>query len=216
MQDIPKPRVCASGTTWTGYKRTAREETTCCRAIFLDRDGVINVNRPDYVKCWDEFAFLPRTLNALRRIAATDFRVIVATNQAAIHRHIVEEATVRDIHARMTTAIERAGGCVHAIYYCPHRPDENCDCRKPKPGMFRAAALDFGIDLTRSYVIGDARMDIEAACAIGAQPILVLSGRGCDQRVLDNCASCVENCVVVEDLLAAVEWIERQEATAQS
>lgn len=185
------------------------------RAIFLDRDGVINVNRPDHVKHWDEFVFLPRTLDALRRTALADFLVIIATNQAAIHRQMVEEATVRDIHARMMTAIERAGGCVHGVYYCPHRPDENCDCRKPKPGMYRNAARDFGIDLTRSYVVGDARADIDAAHAIGAQPILVLSGRGCDQRVLDDCASCERNCVIVEDLLAAVDWIGRHDESAQ-
>ncbi len=185
------------------------------RAIFLDRDGVINVNRPDHVKRWDEFVFLPRALDALRRLALMDFLVIVATNQAAINRRMTEASAVREIHARMTSAVERAGGCIHGIYYCPHRPEENCDCRKPKPGMYQNAARDFGIDLERSYVVGDARADIDAARAMGAKPILVLSGRGCDERVQSDCANCEANCVVAQDLLAAVEWIEHQEEDRQ-
>ncbi len=185
------------------------------RAIFLDRDGVINANRTDHVKGWDEFVFLPRALDALQRIVNSNFLVIVATNQAAIHRRMVQEVTVREIHARMQSEIERAGGCIHGIYYCPHRPDENCACRKPQPGMYRQAASDFGLDLTRSYVIGDAPADIGAARAIGAQPILVLTGRGCDQRLQNSCAECGGNCIVVEDLLAAVEWIECHEEGAR-
>ncbi len=183
------------------------------RAVFLDRDGVININRPDHVKSWDEFQFLPGALQALGRLAKSEFLVIVATNQAAIHRQLVNEATVCDIHARMTTEIERAGGCLHAVYYCPHRPEENCDCRKPKRGMYLRAAWRYNLDLTRSYVVGDARTDVEAAHAIGAQPILVLSGRGCDRRALveRNCRDCDTDCVVVDGLQQAVEWIGERE-----
>ncbi len=183
------------------------------RAVFLDRDGVINFNRPDHVKSWDEFQFLPGVLDALGHLAKSEFLIIVATNQAAIHREMVDESTVRDIHARMTTEIERAGGCLHAVYYCPHLPEENCECRKPKPGMYLRAAWKFNLDLTRSYVVGDARADVEAAHAIGAQPVLVLSGRGCDRRALveRHCRDCDTDCVVVDGLLQAVEWIGERE-----
>ncbi len=183
------------------------------RAVFLDRDGVININRPDHVKSWDEFQFLPGALEALGGLAKSEFLIIVATNQAAIHREMVDESTVRDIHARMTTEIERAGGHLHAVYYCPHLPEENCECRKPKPGMYLRAAWKFNLDLTRSFVVGDARADVEAAHAIGAQPVLALSGRGCDRRALveRNCRDCETDCVVVDGLLQAVEWIGERE-----
>lgn len=181
------------------------------RAIFLDRDGVINANRPDHVKCWDEFVFLPRALDALKQLAGTAFVVIVTTNQAAINRKMVEEATVRDIHARMAAAIEQAGGRLDAIYYCPHRPDENCACRKPQPGMYLRAAEEWGLDLANSYVVGDAQADVNAARAIGAQPILVLTGRG--REFSDVCGSPegVPGGPVTEDLYAAVEWILQKE-----
>ncbi len=183
------------------------------RAVFLDRDGVINVNRPDHVKSWDEFRFLPGALEALAQLAKSEFMVIVATNQAAIHREMVDEATVRDIHDRMLAEVERAGGRIHAVYYCPHLPEENCECRKPKSGMYLRAEWKFNLDLTRSYVVGDAHADVQAASAIGAQPILVLSGRGCDRRTLveRNCRDCETDCVVVDDLLQAVEWIGERE-----
>jgi D-glycero-D-manno-heptose 1,7-bisphosphate phosphatase len=183
------------------------------RAIFLDRDGVINANRPDHVKRWDEFVFLPRALDALRQIAASDFVVLVMTNQAAIARGQTSDAAVRDIHARMTAAVERAGGRIDAVYYCPHLPEENCDCRKPRTGLYRRGAREWEIDLARSYVIGDAMADIVAAREIGAMPILVLTGRGNEQYVVlqENNHSGYH---VANDLMSAVEWIWEREKLA--
>jgi D-glycero-D-manno-heptose 1,7-bisphosphate phosphatase len=183
------------------------------RAIFLDRDGVINVNRPDHIKAWDEFVFLPRALEALRRLAASEFVIVVTTNQSVIARGLASEATVQEIHARMIEAIVRAGGRIDAVYYCPHRPDDQCDCRKPKPGMYHRAARELGIALTRSIVIGDAFADVAAAHAIGARPILVLTGRGQaqhDEMVRNNHSGYI----VVDDLMGAVDWIAREEKIA--
>lgn len=176
------------------------------RAIFLDRDGVINANRPDHVKRWDEFVFLPRALDALKRIAASDFLVLVTTNQAAIARGLTTEAAVCDIHARMTAEVARAGGRIDAVYYCPHHPDENCDCRKPRTGLYMQGAREWSIDLARSYVVGDAMADIVAAQAIGASAILVLTGRGGEQHLAlkENNHSGYQ---VADDLMSAVEWI---------
>ncbi len=180
------------------------------RAIFLDRDGVINVNRPDHVKSWDEFVFLPRSLQALRRLAPSGFVIVVTTNQAAIARGLTDDSTVRDIHVRMIAEVKRAGGRLDAVYYCPHLPEEKCECRKPQPGLFLRAAREFDIDLARSLVVGDAFTDVAAARAIGAQPILVRTGRGQEQH-----ACMTQNnhtgYQVVEDLLSAVEWIAREE-----
>ncbi|MBI5652617.1 MAG: D-glycero-beta-D-manno-heptose 1,7-bisphosphate 7-phosphatase [Chloroflexi bacterium] len=176
------------------------------RAIFLDRDGVLNVNRPDHVKAWDEFIFLPGVLTALRQIAASDFVAVVTTNQSAIARGKMSAATLRDIHARMLGEIERAGGRIDAVQFCPHLPEDDCNCRKPRPGMYQRAVEQFGIDPTRSYVVGDALEDIVAAHTIGAHPILVLTGRGQAQhtRLLENNHG---DFVVVADLAHAVEWI---------
>ncbi len=190
------------------------------RAIFLDRDGVINANRPDHVKRWDEFVFLPRALDALRRIAVSDFVVLVTTNQAAIARGLTTDATVRDIHARMIAAIERAGGRIDAVYYCPHHPDANCDCRKPRTGLYRQGAREWNVDIARSYVVGDAMADVAAAREIGAQPILVLTGRGNEQHIVlkeNNHRGDLGHSGyhVAEDLLSAVEWIWQKENLAR-
>ena len=184
------------------------------RAIFLDRDGVINANRPDHVKSWEEFDFLPGTFAALRRLAASDYVILVTTNQAAIGRRLTTEAVVRDIHARMSAEIANAGGRIDAVYYCPHLPDENCDCRKPRPGLYTRGAREWNIDLTRSYVVGDAMADIVAAQTIGAVPILVLTGRGKEQQAVLE-ANHLSAFHVADDLIAAVEWIWQKEKLTQ-
>jgi D-glycero-D-manno-heptose 1,7-bisphosphate phosphatase len=176
------------------------------RAIFLDRDGVVCENRSDYVKSWDEFVFLPHVFEALRRIAASEFVVLVTTNQSVVSRGLATDTTVRGIHARMTDAIARAGGRIDAVYFCPHTDADHCDCRKPRTGMYEQGKREWNIDFARSYVVGDAETDIAAARAIGAQSILVLTGRGKDQhvRVIENHHSDYH---VADDLLDAVEWI---------
>jgi len=150
-------------------------------AIFVDRDGVINRNRQDYVKSWAEFEFLPGAIEALRRLSQTGWPIIVVSNQSAVGRGVVEPQVVEDIHARMAAAIRRAGGRVDDVLYCPHAPEEHCNCRKPQPGLFHQAAERHNIDLSRSYMIGDAACDVEAACAAGCKPVLVRSGRWVEQ-----------------------------------
>ncbi len=150
-------------------------------AIFLDRDGVINENRVDHVKCWEEFEWLPGVLSSIRRLTQSGLPIFVVTNQAIINRGVVSEAAIQNIHTRMTATIEQAGGRIDKAYYCPHDNHEACECRKPKPGMLKQAALEFGIDLTRSFLVGDAWTDIEAGLAVGASSILVMTGRGRNQ-----------------------------------
>lgn len=151
------------------------------RAVFLDRDGVINENRRDYVKSWDEFVFLPKALPSLQRLAKTPFAIVVISNQSAINRGLASPSQVNSIHERMRNEIEEAGGRVDGIYICPHRPDEECDCRKPKPGLLYQAADELGIDLTSSYLVGDALSDVEAGLAAGCTPVLVLTEQGRDE-----------------------------------
>jgi len=151
------------------------------RAIFLDRDGVICENRPDHVKSWDEFRFLPGSLSALAQLANTDFAKVIVTNQAIINRGVVTTDSVNDLHQRMLDQIRLTGGHVDRVIVCPHRPEEDCFCRKPRPGMLLQAAADMGIDLSRSYLIGDATTDMQAGLAVGCQCFLVITGRGLKQ-----------------------------------
>ncbi len=183
------------------------------RAIFLDRDGVINVNRLDHIKSWDEFVFLPRTLDALRRLAPSEFSIVVTTNQSVIARGFAGEETVRDIHTRMLAKVHFAGARIDAVYFCPHLPDDHCACRKPEPGMYLRAAREFDLELARSIVIGDAFADMAAAQTIGAHPILVLTGRGHSQHD-EMTRNNHSGYTVVDDLMGAVEWIAREEKLA--
>jgi len=181
-------------------------------AVFLDRDGVINENRDDYVKGWEEIRFLPGVFQALARLAATPFRIGLVTNQSAIGRGILTTEQVEEINRRLVEEIEAHGGRIDGVYYCPHRPDDGCDCRKPRPGLLLRAARELDLELDRSYLIGDAASDVEAAMAAGCRPILVLSGLGQRQRLLVQQQG-YDHVLVVRDLAEAVGLILSQPAT---
>lgn len=150
-------------------------------AIFLDRDGVICENRVDYVKTWDEFIFIPEAKEALALLNRLEIPIIVVTNQSGVNRNVMAAETVEDIHRRMTDEIVAAGGRIDRILYCPHRPEDHCDCRKPKAGMLQQAAAELGIDLSRSVMVGDALTDLQAGQTAGCRTFLVLTGRGFKQ-----------------------------------
>ena len=175
-------------------------------AVFVDRDGVINENRADYVRSWEEFVFLPNVFEPLRQLAQNGLLTIVVTNQSAINRALVSRETVETIHCQMREVVSRNGGRVDAVLTCPHRPDENCTCRKPQPGLLHQAAKRFDLDLTRSYVVGDALCDIAAGLAAGCCPILVLTGLGREELARLK-AQGYDGYHVATDLKEAVEWI---------
>lgn len=147
------------------------------QAVLLDRDGVINRERADYVKNWEELEILPGVLPALRSLQTLNLPIIVLTNQSAIGRGLVSQATVNDIHSRLQQVVTAAGGRINAFYVCPHHPQEECACRKPKPGLLLQAAADFDLDLPACIFIGDSLTDHRAAEAVGCRSILVASGR---------------------------------------
>ena len=150
------------------------------KTIFLDRDGVINRNPPNkgYVKKWAEFDFIPNAQKAIRDLTESGYRIIVITNQAGIGRGFYSEDDLADIHSRMIAEIEKTGGTIDAVYYCPHHPEAGCECRKPKPGMLIRAAREHNIDLSTAYFIGDFPTDIEAGQRAGVTTFLVLTGLG--------------------------------------
>lgn len=175
-------------------------------AIFVDRDGVINENRQDYVKSWEEFVFLPNVLGALKALRTNPRAIVVVSNQSAIGRGITSRSTVERIHERMLDVIHAHGGRIDAVYYCPHDPADGCDCRKPRPGLLVQAAQHLDLDLQRSVVIGDAMSDIEAALAVGCTPILVLTGRG-RETLPGLVASGYDEVIVVHSLEQAVALV---------
>jgi D-glycero-D-manno-heptose 1,7-bisphosphate phosphatase len=178
-------------------------------AVFLDRDGVINVNRTDHVKRWEEFEFLPGALEAIAELSRAGVAVFVITNQAIVNRGMVPRAIVEWINLRMQHAVEAHGGRIAAVAYCPHRSDEQCPCRKPQPGLIVELARRHGVDLATSIVVGDAVSDIKAAAAAGCRAILVLTGRGREQLALARAAGWT-TLQVAEDLPDAVGAILSQ------
>jgi D-glycero-D-manno-heptose 1,7-bisphosphate phosphatase len=145
------------------------------RAIFLDRDGVITKERKDYVKCVGEVEMIPHVAESLVRLNSLNFKTIIITNQSAINRGLTTHAEVAKIHDLVLKYLLSRGFKVDAVYYCPHRPDENCDCRKPKPGLFQKAAIDFDLDLKHSWLVGDKESDREAAKNTGCRFVGVVT-----------------------------------------
>jgi len=146
-------------------------------AIFIDRDGVINCRRPGgYVLDYSQFEFVPGIRAALKQLATLRLPIIVISNQAAIGKGLLYPAGLEEITSRMRLVLLEDGTALAAAYYCPHRSDENCACRKPEPGLLRQAARDFNSKLDRSIFVGDSESDVLAARAAGCQPILFGSG----------------------------------------
>jgi D-glycero-D-manno-heptose 1,7-bisphosphate phosphatase len=177
------------------------------KAVFLDRDGVINEDRLDYVKGWGEFAFLPGSLDALRLLTQQGYQIIVITNQSIIGRNMVSEPELRHIHNKMVEAVAAHGGKIDAILYCPHSPKDGCACRKPQPGLIYQARDTYALDLSQTCMIGDSLKDIQCARAAGCgKAILVRTGYGRETEQI-----CPEHDIrpdhVAPDLLAAVRWL---------
>ena len=149
--------------------------------IFIDRDGVINENRADYVKNWSEFRFLPGSREAIAKLTQAGHRIVVCTNQAGVARGSVPVETVYEIHRKMVAAINGMGGKVEKVYFCPHGKDEDCACRKPRPGMLLRARDELDLDMRDAVIIGDSIGDVRAGLAVGIHAVLVLSGLGFEQ-----------------------------------
>jgi D-glycero-D-manno-heptose 1,7-bisphosphate phosphatase len=148
------------------------------KTVILDRDGVINQDSDAYIKSADEWIAIPGSLEAIARLSQSGYQVVVATNQSGLARGLFDQATLDAIHQKMESAIKAHGGKLDGIYYCPHGPDDGCGCRKPEPGLLVQIGQDLSIDLTQTTVVGDSLRDLQAAAAVGAKPVLVLTGKG--------------------------------------
>ncbi len=177
---------------------------TQARLLVLDRDGVINRDSDAYIKSPAEWQPLPGSLEAIARLCAAGFDVVVASNQSGVGRGLFSEAELDAITAKMNAEIEAAGGRLAGVYYCPHHPDAGCDCRKPRPGLLRQIERDFGQSLRAVPVVGDSLRDLDAARAVGARALLVLTGNGEQTRAALPSSCAVE---VYPDLAAVADGL---------
>lgn len=145
------------------------------KIVILDRDGVINQDSFNYIKSVDEFIFLPGSVDAIVALTEAGYRIGIATNQSGVSRGYYDEQTLAAIHEKLLSEVRKAGGEIEAIEYCIHLPEQNCFCRKPKPGLLVALGHKLNSNLEKVPFIGDRVSDIQAAEALGAQPILIYS-----------------------------------------
>ncbi len=148
------------------------------KLIILDRDGVINQDSDNFIKSVDEFIPLPGSIEAIARLNQAGYRVAIATNQSGIARGYYDLDTLNAMHDKLRNELANHGGSIDMIAFCPHGPDDNCNCRKPKPGMYKTIAARFDIALDGVPVVGDSLRDLQAAQQVGASPILVRTGKG--------------------------------------
>lgn len=176
------------------------------RLIVLDRDGVINEDSDEYIKSPDEFIPIPGSLEAIARLTQSGWRVTVATNQSGVARGMYDLATLQRIHDKLYRLLAAQGGQVEAIFFCPHGPQDNCECRKPKPGLFREIERCLQVSLEGVPAVGDSLRDLQAAQAVGARPLLVRTGKG--ERTLAK-GEGLEGIPVYADLFAVVDDLLR-------
>lgn len=174
--------------------------------IFLDRDGTLNAD-PGYIKSPDQLELFPGVPEALARLNRAGARLILVTNQSGIARGLLSQGDLAAIHAKLTHMLNRAGASLEAIYFCPHHPDEGCDCRKPKRGMIDQAVRERGVDLERAYLIGDHMRDIELAKRVGARSILVTTGVVRPQESEGLKATGLDPDWIASSMTEAADWL---------
>lgn len=175
------------------------------KLIILDRDGVINEDSDAYIKSVDEYIPIPGSLEAIARLNQAGYTVVVATNQSGIARGLFEESVLQQMHDKLKMLLKEVGGAIDKIYFCPHGPDDGCDCRKPMPGMLQQIFRDYPVDPAGVPAIGDSLRDLQAAQQVGARPILVKTGKGHKtvQQLADHPA--LQAVPVFDNLAAAVD-----------
>ncbi|HZP94223.1 MAG TPA: D-glycero-beta-D-manno-heptose 1,7-bisphosphate 7-phosphatase [Burkholderiales bacterium] len=174
------------------------------KLVILDRDGVINFDSDQFIKNPKEWKPIPGSLEAIAKLNQAGYRVVVASNQSGIGRGLLDMGTLNAINDKMYRALAQAGGRIDALFYCPHAADSNCGCRKPKAGMLLDIAQRFNVPLKDVPAVGDSLRDLQAAQTVGAQPILVLTGKG---RKTQAAGGLPSGTLVFADLSEAVRHI---------
>lgn len=188
------------------------------RLAIFGRDGILNEYREDHVKAPQEWIPIPGALEALARLNHAGWHVVVATNQEGVGRGLIDMASLNAVHAQMIRLLTEQGGRIDAVFFCPHAPDEDCDCRKPLPGMMLEIGRRYGVDLAGVPMVCDTLRDLQAAQAAGCQPHLVMSGRAqaMDEAALRRCVELVPATVVHENLRGFADHLLRRDNQADS
>jgi D-glycero-D-manno-heptose 1,7-bisphosphate phosphatase len=186
-------------------------------AVFLDRDGTV-IEEVGYLHSVDRISFFPWSIDAIRVLNQAGLLVVIVTNQAGVARGFFDEELVSQTHAAIDQRVREGGARIDAYYYCPHHPDATveayratCDCRKPKPGMIHRAAAELGIDVTRSFVVGDRWLDVRMGQAAGATSVLVRTGYGLEEEAQPDGISAD---MVADNLMDAAAWIVQRHQAA--
>jgi D-glycero-D-manno-heptose 1,7-bisphosphate phosphatase len=191
---------------------------TNLKLVILGRDGILNEYRDDHVKSPEEWVPIKGALEAVARLNHAGWHAVVATNQAGIGRGMIDMASVNAIHAHMIKLAQVQGGRIDAVFFCPHTPEEGCECRKPLPGMMRDIGARYGVELAPVPMVADTLRDLQAAQAAGCQPHLVLSGRAAhvDEAQLQQMLVAVPQTQVHTSLAAFAEHLLRRDHVADS
>ena len=188
------------------------------KLVILGRDGILNKYREDHVKSPAEWVPIPGALEAVARLNHAGWHVVVATNQSGIGRGMIDMSAVNAVHARMLQMLQAQGGRIDAVFFCPHTPEDGCDCRKPLPGMMLDIGRRYGVDLAAVPMVCDTLRDLLAAQAAGCEPHLVLSGRahGLDDNTLERYIEQVPRTVVHDDLGTFADFLMRRDHSTDS
>ena len=180
------------------------------RLVILDRDGTINADSDEYVKSADEWVPLPGALDAIARLNHAGWHVVVASNQSGLGRGLFDVAALNAMHTKMHKLLAAAGGRIDAIFYCPHSPEDVCNCRKPAPGLFEQIGERYGMDLKGVHTVGDTPRDLQAGAAVGCQPHVVLTGKSEKLRGQPLPEDFPDGTQVHNDLMAFADWLLAQ------
>jgi D-glycero-D-manno-heptose 1,7-bisphosphate phosphatase len=188
------------------------------KLVILGRDGILNEYREAHVTAPEEWVPVPGALEAVARLNHAGWHVVVATNQAGIGRGMIDMAAINAVHAHMNQQLMAHGARIDAVFFCPHTPEEGCDCRKPRPGMMLDIARRYGVDLRAVPMVGDTLRDLQAAAAAGCEPHLVLTGRaaGLGDEQLRQMLAQVPGTQAHADLPAFVDFLLLRDHVADS
>lgn len=188
------------------------------KLVILGRDGILNEYREDHVKSPEEWQPIKGALEAVARLNHAGWHAVIATNQAGIGRGMIDMASINAVHAHMNQALLAVGGRIDAVFFCPHTPEDKCDCRKPLPGMLLDIGRRYGVDLKGVPLVSDTLRDLLAAQAAGCEPHLVLTGRAAtlDETAIQHMLQQVPSARVHADLPALVDFLLQRDHMTDS
>ncbi len=185
------------------------------KLIILDRDGVINHVRDDFVKSADEWVPIEGSMDAVAFLTEAGYTLAVATNQSGIGRNYFTVETLTEMHAKMHRLVQQAGGKIDGIWFCPHTAADNCGCRKPKPGMITDIIERFNAEAADTWLVGDSLRDLQAIDAAGGKPALVLTGKG--KKTLESEGDNLPaNTQIFDNLLAFSQYVMQEKAAREA